>query len=71
MNLREYLDNTETSQADFATKLGVSQGLIHQWLKGLTKITPEKAKAIEMATEGAIKRHELRPDIFDAPAQVA
>ena len=69
MDLRTYLESTGTTQATLAATLGVTQGLVHQWVKGLTKITPERAKAIEEATGGTVKRHELRPDIFDAPGK--
>ena len=67
MKLPNYLGKTKTTQQAFAEKLGVTQGLVHQWLYGLTRITPAKAKAIEKVTAGAVKRHELRPDIWDAP----
>lgn len=69
MNLAEYLEDTKTSQDAFAEKLGVTQGLVWQWLSGRTRITPERAKQIELATGGAVSRRELRPDVFDeAPA---
>jgi DNA-binding transcriptional regulator YdaS (Cro superfamily) len=42
--------------------------MVSHWLTGRKAITPERAKQIEDATGGLVKRHELRPDIFDAPA---
>jgi DNA-binding transcriptional regulator YdaS (Cro superfamily) len=57
-------------QSALAKWLGVSQAMVHKWKSGAS-ITPERAKQIEMATDGAVRRHELRPDIFDAPSVVA
>lgn len=62
MNLSEYM--ATTTQTEFADSLGVSQGLVSQWLSGETRITPEKAMAIEIATNGLVKKQELRPDIW-------
>lgn len=64
MDLKTYLENGGHTQASFAERLGVTQGLIHQWLNGRTRITAERAKQIEKVTRGKIKSHELRPDIF-------
>lgn len=51
-------------QTGAARILGVSQGLVWQWLNGETKVTAERAIDIEGKTAGAITRHDLRPDIF-------
>lgn len=67
MKLDEYLKTT--TQTEFAKRLGVSQGLINQWLTGKTKITAERAVAIEHETGGKIRRHELRPDLYGNPAE--
>lgn len=65
MKLTDYLEkNTQTALAD---KLGVTQGLISQWIKDKTKITAERAIQIETATEGKVARQDLRPDIFGQP----
>ena len=65
MDLQTYLlSNTQT---DLAERLGVSHSLVNQWLSGLTRITAERAVQIERVTNGAIGRHELRPDLFHAP----
>lgn len=69
MKLAKYIGSTPgVTQASFAKELGVSQGLVWQWLNGRTKITPERAKQIEKATHGAVARHDILPHIFDAPA---
>jgi DNA-binding transcriptional regulator YdaS (Cro superfamily) len=62
MNLREYV--RIHSQVLLAGKLGVDRSLVSQWLSGKTKVTAERAVQIERATNGAVTRAELRPDIF-------
>jgi DNA-binding transcriptional regulator YdaS (Cro superfamily) len=69
--LETYLKASGITQSAMADALGVHQSLISQWINGSRPIAPMKAKAIEEATNGAVKRHELRPDIFDAPGQGA
>lgn len=63
MNLTEYVKNNG-GQTAVARRLGVSQGLVWQWINGKTRITPERAKDIEAKTDGVITRHDLRPDIY-------
>jgi transcriptional regulator with XRE-family HTH domain len=48
--IAEYMEEHSLSQQGFADKVGVSQGLVWQWLNGETAVTPEKAKEIEDAT---------------------
>jgi transcriptional regulator with XRE-family HTH domain len=67
MNLTDYLQTT--TQAEFAKRLGVTQGLVTHWVNGRTRITAERAVQIEQVTDGQVTRHELRPDIFGAHAQ--
>lgn len=66
--IRAYLDKNRLSQEQFGALIGVSQGLVWQWLNERTQITAERAKEIEEKTNGAIKRHELRPDLFEKAA---
>lgn len=54
-------------QTALAKLLNVSPQLVWQWAKDKRPVGPLKAKAIEELTGGAVKRHELRPDIYDAP----
>jgi len=65
MKISAYLEKHKLSQEQFAKLLGVSQGLVWQWLEGKTRITAERAKEIEGKTRGEITRHDLRPDLFD------
>lgn len=64
MKLKKYLRQTATTQAEFARRIGVTQGLVNQWLSGKTRITAERAVQIESATGGHVTRQDLRPDIF-------
>lgn len=71
MDLASYLQSGLSTQVELASALKVSPGLVSHWVTGRTKITPERARDIEIATNGAVRRHELRPDVFDAPATSA
>lgn len=62
--IRAYMKRHGLSQQEFADQLGVSQGMVWQWLNGYRPISAERAKKIEYATGGVIKRRELRPDVF-------
>lgn len=64
MNLDSYLEKSTETQAMFAEKVGVTQGMVGHWLHGRCRITPEMAKKIEDVTLGKVTRSELRPDIF-------
>lgn len=56
MTLDEYLIKTKTSQGEFGSNLKppVSQGLISQWTRGVTRITLEYALQIEELTTGDV-----------------
>lgn len=64
MKLSTYLEKQGLSQEAFAKSIGVSQGLVWQWLDGRTRITAERAIEIEKKTGGAITRRDLRPDLY-------
>lgn len=50
-----------------ARAIGVSQGAVSNWF-ARGQVPADKCRAIEVATDGAISRHDLRPDIFgEAP----
>lgn len=66
--IRSYLDKNNLTQQQFADLLGVSQGLVWQWLNGRTRITAEWAKDIEVKTKGGLKRQDLRADLFSKAA---
>lgn len=62
MELKKYLKTT--TQTAFAESMRCSQGLVHQWVKGITRITAERCIEIEAVTNGKVTRHDLRPDLF-------
>lgn len=64
MDIRAYLEKNGMTQREFGALIGVTQSRVSQWLAGET-IEAERAIAIEEKTDGAIRRHELRPDLFD------
>ena len=68
MDITAYLKAKELSQEAFAKQIGVSQGLVWQWISGKTRITAERAIEIEEKTDGAIRREQLRPDVFEVRA---
>lgn len=71
VNLRTYIEKLEGGQTKFARLLGVSQGLVWQWLEGRTRITAERACQIERLTASQVTRLELRPDLYQDDAQPA
>ncbi len=54
------------TQASFAKAIGVSQGMVSFWLRGIHLVTWQQAIKIEEATNKKITRSQLRPDIFGA-----
>ena len=45
--IRVYLERHSISQQDFADKLGVSQSIVSQWVRGTTPVSPKMARRIE------------------------
>jgi DNA-binding transcriptional regulator YdaS (Cro superfamily) len=64
MDLATYLKRNRVSQAQFARKVGVTPGAVWQWLNDEARISAEKVLPIERATDGAVTRHDLRPDLY-------
>ena len=55
------------SQAALAERIGVTQQVISFWLtKSRLGVAAEYVIPIERATDGAVSRHALRPDIYPA-----
>lgn len=69
MRFATYVKNH--GQSEFARRLGVSQGLVWQWVNGRTRITAERAVQIESVTAGEITRHDLRPDLYPPQPEAA
>ena len=51
------------SPAELAAVLGVRRQAVEQWMQRGT-VPANRVLAVEEATRGKIKRHELRPDIY-------
>lgn len=60
----DYLQTAGLTQAEFASRLGVTAGTVSQWLTGELTISAKRARDIERVTGGAIRRADLRPDLF-------
>lgn len=50
------------SKSGLARACGVSPPAVYKWLR--FGVSAERALSIERATQGAVTRYELRPDIF-------
>lgn len=60
------------SQAKLADAVGVRQQTISKLLLGQrNKVSAEIAVGIHDATEGKVPKWRLRPDLFEAPVEVA
>jgi len=64
MDIPTYLEKHSLSQAEFGKRVGVTQGMVWQWLQGKRPVSPTSAIQIERATDGEIGRAELRPDLW-------
>lgn len=56
MHLEKFLKEKALSQAEFGLGLAppASQGLVSQWVRGITRVTLDYALQIERATEGQV-----------------
>lgn len=52
------------SQSALARALGLKQQHIWNWLNKTGRAKAEYVVAIEKAVDGAVMRHELRPDLY-------
>jgi len=64
MRLQDFLDSSGMTQTELARRLGVTPGLVWQWLNGRRPIAATKVIPLEVATDGRVSRHDLRPDIY-------
>lgn len=63
--IKSYIKKHSLSQAAFGKQVGVSQGMVWQWLNQQRPIGAKVAKRIDENTGGEIKKEKLRPDIFE------
>jgi len=71
MKLRDYLSANGLSASAFAGMVGTAQPTISRILNGKRRPSPSMAREIERITGGKVRRHELRPDLWDAPKRRA
>lgn len=62
--IKAYREKHSLTQRELADKLGVSQNFISKAELGERFFSHQKATEIEKKTKGALKREQLRPDIF-------
>lgn len=51
------------SQVALASKLGITQPTVSEWLNCAKRVPAERCPEIERATNGAVRCEELRPDV--------
>lgn len=64
MNLKDYIVAFPGKGVAFAGLIGVAPAYLSQMLNGHRSVSPERALAIEQATNGQVTRRELRPDDY-------
>ena len=62
--IKTYRECAGLSQAAFARQIGVTQGLSGHYETGRKVPSARAAVTIDKATNGAIPRAKLRPDLF-------
>lgn len=68
MDIATYLKQSNLSQDEFAKRVGVTQAAVSQWLRGVNRPSPKTAISIEAATDGAVTRYALCPEVFGSAA---
>lgn len=53
--------------AFLAAQLKVGRSAIIHWVNGRRRVSPQLVITLENLTNGAVARHELRPDIYPPP----
>ena len=69
MTLAAYMSESGKTDAEIAAALGVNAEVVRLWRHGRRRISAERAIALSKLT--GIPRHELRPDLWEAPDTVA
>ncbi|MEI6317437.1 MAG: YdaS family helix-turn-helix protein [Pseudomonadota bacterium] len=66
MTLAEYLSLPGVVAARFAAQIGAIPANVSQWRTGLRPVPIERCVPIEVATEGRVRRWDLRPTDWGA-----
>lgn len=71
-SLRSYLSTLSVAeQAAYANRAGTTIGYLRKALSTKPRIDGALVRRLDEESNGAVKRCELRPDIFGAPEQKA
>ena len=71
MNLKDYFAGQPYgAKVSLARKIGVSKTWMSQLISGKEQCSPQLANKIQEATNGAVTREDLRPDIFGGSGAV-
>lgn len=66
MSIQNYLDKHNLTQKQFAASVGVTAGMVNQWIKNIRPVSTLKARRIEEITNGELSRKALRPLDWEA-----
>lgn len=69
--LKTFRAKNDLTLGDMAERVGSSSATLSKIETGRQSASPELAIAIEANTLGEIKRHELRPDLWETPSRAA
>ncbi len=62
MNLKKYLFTHRGKSSEIASYCGVTSQAVRTW--GKTQVPAKRVLEVWSATEGAVKLHEMRPDLY-------
>ena len=62
MDIATFCADKHGAQTELARKLGLPPQLIWQWVRGVRPVPIERCVPIEAATDGGVRRWDLRPD---------
>lgn len=71
MKLADYLTRHGLSQQEFARQVGVTQGMVYQWVRDKNPVSPAKCVLIERVTCGQVSRKDLRADWMEIWPELA
>ena len=59
MKLREYLEYENTTITAFAQTIGVSRSIVHRWLSGEKRPSPENIITLHRVTNGKVRADDF------------
>lgn len=60
--ISNFIISSGLAQSEFARRIGVSQSMLYQMVKGLRPVPEKICVRIERETNGVVSRKNLRPD---------